>query len=136
DRRVSADINSASDAQVRDAIRNVVEEEEAEHERSALDQLNAGLSAGGRAAGGPEATLEALNERRVEVLLLQRGLALAGGRCPRDGLLTLATSGSCPADGTELDKVEDVGEAAVEAALLQDAEVIFVERYPDLGPHQ
>jgi peptide chain release factor subunit 1 len=136
DRRVAADINSASDAQIRDAVRDVVEEEEAEHERSALDRLNAGLGAGGRAAGGPEATLEALNEQRVEVLLLQRGVPLAGGRCPRDGLLTLATSGSCAADGAELDKVEDLGEAAVEAALLQDAEVIFVERYPDLGPHQ
>jgi hypothetical protein len=136
DRRVAADINSAGDAQIRDAVSDVVEQEEAEHERSTLDRLNAGLGAGGRAAGGPEATLEALNERRVEVLLLQRGLALAGGRCPRDGLLTLATSGPCPADGAELEEVEDLGEAAVEAALLQNAEVIFVERYPDLGPHQ
>jgi peptide chain release factor subunit 1 len=136
ERRVAADINSATDAQIRDAVSEVVEDEEREHERSALDRLEAGLGAGGRAAGGPEATLEALNERRVEVLLLQRGLALAGGRCPSDGLLTVATSGPCPVDGTELEKVEDLGEAAVEAALLQDAEVLFVERYPDLGPHQ
>ena len=77
----------------------VVEQDEREHERSALDRLAAGLGSGGRAAGGPEATLEALNERRVEVLLLQQGLTLAGGRCPRDGLLTLARSGPCPADG-------------------------------------
>jgi hypothetical protein len=136
DRRVAADINSAGDAQLRDAVSEVVEEEEREHERSALDRLAAGLGADGRAAGGPEATLEALNERRVEVLLLQPGLTLAGGRCPRDGLLTLARSGPCPADGTELEEVEDLGEASVEAGLLQDAEVLFVERYPDLGPHQ
>lgn len=136
DRRVSADINSAGDAQIRDAVTEVVEQEEREHERSALDRLVAGLGTDGRAAGGPEATLEALNERRVEVLLLERGLTLHGGRCPSDGLLTLATSGPCPADGTELEEVEDLSEAAIEAALLQDAEVLFVERYPDLGPHQ
>jgi hypothetical protein len=136
DRRVAADINSASDAQIRDAVSGVVEEVEREHERSALDRLEAGLGARVRAAGGLEATLEALNERRVEVLLLQRGLARRGGRCPSDGLLTVATSGPCPADGAELEAVEDLGEAAIEAALLQDAEVIIVERYPDLGPHQ
>jgi peptide chain release factor subunit 1 len=136
DRRVEADINYANDDQVRAAVSQVVEQEEGEHERSALDRLAAGLGSGGRAVGGPEATLEALNERRVEVLLLERGLARRGGRCPSDGILTVATSGPCPADGTEIEEVEDLSEAAVEAALLQDAEVIFVHRYPDLGPHQ
>jgi peptide subunit release factor 1 (eRF1) len=136
DRRVAADINSASDAQIRDAVSEVVQEEEREHERSALDRLEAGLGAGGRAAGGLEATLEALNERRVEVLLLERGSTRPGGRCPSDGLLTVATSGPCPADGTQLEEVQDLSEAATEAALLQDAEVILVERYPDLGPHR
>ena len=68
--------------------------------------------------------------------MLERGLARRGGRCPSDGMLTVATSGPCPADGTEIEEVEDLSEAAVEAALLQDAEVIFVHRYPDLGRHQ
>jgi peptide chain release factor subunit 1 len=136
DRRVEADINYAGDDQVRAAVSQVVEQEEREDERSALDRLAAGLGSGGRAAGGPEATLEALNERRVEVLLLERGLARSGGRCPSDGLLTVATSGPCPADGTEIEEVEDLSEAAVEAALMQGSEVIFVQRFSDLGPHQ
>jgi peptide chain release factor subunit 1 len=136
DRRVEADMNYANDEQVRAAVSDVVEQEEREHERAALDRLEAGLGMGEKAAGGPEATLEALNERRVEVLLLERGLRRQGGRCPSDGLLTVATSGPCPAGDGEVEEVEDLGEAALEAALLQDAEVIFVERYPDLGPHQ
>lgn len=89
-----------------------------------------------RAAGGPQATLDALNERRVETLLLENGLDCRGGRCPRDGLLSLETHGPCPADGTELEEVEHLREAVVEAALAQDAEVIVVKRYPDLGPHR
>ncbi len=136
DRRVEADINYARDEDIRAAVADVVEQEEREHERAALDRLEAGLGMGERAAGGPESTLEALNERRVEVLLLERGLRRQGGRCPSDGLLTVATSGPCPAGDGEVEEVEDLVEAAVEAALLQDAEVIFVERYPDLGPHQ
>jgi peptide chain release factor subunit 1 len=136
DRRVEADMNHASDEQVRAAVSEVVEQEEREHERSALDRLEAGLGTGERAAGGPQDTLEALNERRVEVLLLEHGVRRHGGRCPSDGILTVATSGPCPADGTELEEIEDLAEAAIEAALMQDAEVIFVERYPDLGPHQ
>jgi hypothetical protein len=48
----------------------------------------------------------------------------------------LETRGPCPADGTELEEVEHLREAVVEAALAQDAEVIVVKRYPDLGPHR
>ena len=39
-------------------------------------------------------------------------------------------------DGTELEPVEHLREAAVEAAIAQDAEVISINHYPDLGPFQ
>lgn len=134
--RVAVDVATANDAQIERALAELVEEDDRRRERAALDRLAAGLGSGGRAAGGPEATLQALSERRVEVLLLEEGFNGRGGRCPGDGLLTLQTSGPCPADGTELEEVEDLGEAAVEAAVAQDAEVIVVRRYPDLGPHR
>ncbi len=136
DRRVEVDMSYSNDEQVREAVAAVVEQEEQEHERAALDRLGQGLGSGARAAGGVEATLEALNERRVEVLLLEQGVQRAGGRCPSDGLLSVSSSGTCPADGADIDPVEDLGEAAIEAALLQDAELILVSRYPDLGPHE
>jgi hypothetical protein len=41
----------------------------------------------------------------------------------------------CPADGSELEELDHLREAAVEAALGQDAEVMFVRYHPDLGPH-
>jgi peptide subunit release factor 1 (eRF1) len=134
--RLSVDLSSATDDDIRKALAELVDEENGRRERDALNVLAARLGQGERAAGGPEATLEALNERRVEVLLLERGVARRGGRCPSDGLLTLQSEGECPADGTPLGPVEDLAEAAIEAAVLQDAEVLIVERYPDLGPHQ
>jgi len=135
-RRVEVDVSTATDDHVRAAISTLVDECEREREREALDQLAAGLGSGGRAAGGPEDTLEALGERRVQTLLLENGVDRPGGRCPTCGLLRLETHGRCPADGTELEEVEHLREAVVEASLAQDAEVLVVQRYPDLGPHQ
>jgi hypothetical protein len=47
-----------------------------------------------------------------------------------------AADGVCPADGGELEPLEHLREAAVEAALTQDAEVMVVHHHPDLGPFQ
>jgi peptide subunit release factor 1 (eRF1) len=135
-RRVDVDVATAADDQIRTAVLGLVDDAERERERSALDRLTAALASGGRGAGGPQATLEALNERRVETLLLENGIDRHGGRCPRCGLLTVQTHGTCPVDGTELEELEHLREAVVEAALIQDADVIVVQRYPDLGPHQ
>jgi hypothetical protein len=46
------------------------------------------------------------------------------------------SDGTCPADGSSLEEVEHLREAAVEAAIEQDAEVMVVRHYPDLGPFQ
>jgi hypothetical protein len=52
-------------------------------------------------------------------------------------VLTLESSGPCPTgDGGEIAPIEHLREAAIEAAVLQDAEVIVVTRYPDLGTFQ
>jgi peptide subunit release factor 1 (eRF1) len=135
-RRVEVDMGSASDDQIRAAVADLVEDEERSRERTALERLAAGLGGAGRAAAGPEDTLAALNERRVQTLLLEDGADRTGGRCPTCGMLMLEAHGSCPADGSELEEVEHLREAMVEAALVQDAEVIVVQRYPDLGPHR
>ena len=42
----------------------------------------------------------------------------------------------CTADGPSSSLVEHLREAAVEAAIAQDAEVILINHYPDLGPFQ
>jgi peptide chain release factor subunit 1 len=157
EQRVEVDVQNSNDDQVSAAATAVMEEDERRREREALDRMAAGVGrgsrvggaqseseAGGRGAGGPEQTLEALNERRVGSLLLatmgtsdavQTGFEREGGRCPECGLLTVATDGGCPADGTRLERVP-LREAAIEAATVQDADVVLVSRYPDLGPFE
>jgi hypothetical protein len=134
--RIDVDISSASEDQIRGAVMMLVEEDRREHERDALNRLADGIGHSSRGAGGPQDTVEALNERRVETLLLEGGFRRAGSRCPACGLLRAEVEGRCPADGTEVEKVEDLREAAVEAALAQDAEVLTVTHYGDLGPFQ
>jgi peptide subunit release factor 1 (eRF1) len=132
--RVEVDLSSATDEQVRAAVSRLLDEDEKRSEREALDRLAAGLGSGGRAAGGVEATLAALSERRVGTLLIEPRFDGQGARCASCGLLTLDASGSCPADGAELEFVEHLREAVVEAALSQSADVLAIRHYPDLGP--
>jgi peptide chain release factor subunit 1 len=134
--RVEVDISSATEAQIREAVEKLVAEDEKRTERERLDRLEEALGAGGRAVGGPRDTVEALNERRVSTLLIEPGFDGHGRRCPRCGLLLVDGDDRCPADGSELQDVDHLREAVVEAALAQDAGVLVVRSYPDLGPHR
>ena len=134
--RVDVDLSSAGDDEIRHALAKLVIEDEKRLERDALDRLAAGVGTGGRGVGGPEATLDALNERRVQTLLLEPGFDRRGARCPRDGLLLLDSDGRCPADGGPVGALEHLREAVIEAALAQGAAVMVVGHYPDLGPLQ
>ena len=135
--RIEVDLSSANDEEIRRAMATLVLDDEKRLERDALDRMAAGIGTGGRAVGGPADTLEALNERRVAALLLEPGFDGRGIRCLSCGLLMLeGGDGRCPADGGQLEEVEHLREAAIEAALAQDAEVTIVRHYPDLGPLQ
>jgi peptide subunit release factor 1 (eRF1) len=101
---------------------------------SALGELENRLGAGGAAARGLAPTLEALNERRVQTLLLALNFSASGTRCPRCGLLYPEETGTCPADGEAVVEVADLREAAVEAAVLQDAGVIVIGEGTDPEP--
>ena len=134
--RVEVDVSSAGDEEIRRALAKLVLADEKELERDALDRLAAGIGTGGRAVGGPADTLQALNERRVQMLLLEPGFDRVGARCQSCGLLLAEVQDRCPADGGKMEEIGHLREAAIEAALAQDAEVMVVRHYPDLGPLQ
>ena len=134
--RVEVDLSSTTDDEIRHALAKLVLEDEKQLERDALDRLAAGIGSGGRGVGGPKDTVDALNARRVQTLLLEPAFDRRGFRCLSCGLLMLESDGKCPADGGEVEEVEHLREAAIEAALAQDAEVTIVRHYPDLGPLQ
>lgn len=132
--RIDVDVENTTPEQVLAAAQPVMEAEDRRREREALDRFAQGVGRGGRGAAGLDDVLAALHERRVEILLYEPGLRAVGAACPRCGWIS-TTGETCPVDGSALEEVEDVVEAAIEAAVGQSAEVLPVRHHSDLGPH-
>src|SRR5215210_234902 len=102
---VRLDVENSSADDVRAEAARGMEEHERRRERELLDRLEHGLGAGGRAAAGADDVLGALEEARVDTLLLAEGLRASG-----------------------------VAERATQKALASSAEVVIV-RHHDLTSH-
>jgi peptide subunit release factor 1 (eRF1) len=95
-----------------------------------VDRLRDTIGAGGGVAG-LEATLAALVERRVDVLLVSEGYATEGWRC-RSCRYLGPLGRRCPVCAKDMDLVDDVVEEAVEEALANKCRVQMVRENADL----
>jgi peptide subunit release factor 1 (eRF1) len=129
--RIDVDVENTTPEQVLEAAAGEMEEEDRKHERQALDRLSEGLGTGGRAAAGLDDVLDALNQRKVEVLMFEQGLSAPGVVCPNCGW-TGGEGSSCPVDDSPLMERDDIIENAVQLAITQSAEVIAVRYHEDL----
>jgi peptide chain release factor subunit 1 len=129
--RLHLDVENSSIDDVRAAAGEAMEDWTRRRERDALDRLAEGVGRGGRGAAGLSSVLQALNEQRVEILLVGDGYRSAGGRDPSTGMLYAGDHGP---DGQELERCENVVEPAIEKAIEQSAKVIKVRHHDDLGP--
>ena len=125
--RIDVDVEHSSPEQVLEAARPCFEDVERRREEEAM----ARVEAGGRAAAGLEDVLVGLNERRVELLLGNERFSAPGSACPACGWLTGGRRRTCPVDGERLERLDDVSEAAIEAALQQSAEILPVRHLVD-----
>jgi peptide subunit release factor 1 (eRF1) len=129
--RVKVDVENTTPEAVREAAAPVIDAVDRAHERDALDRLAEAVGAGGRGVVGPDATIGALNERRVEILLLADGFSASGVFCRSCGWVGVEDLDTCPADGGELERRDDVVENAIELAILQSAEVLVSRHHRD-----
>jgi peptide subunit release factor 1 (eRF1) len=123
---------NATEAQVRDeALR--VEEQVERQKKAALVQRLRDLAGhpGGLAVTGLASTLQALAERRVDVLVVSEGYEVPGWRCHGCGYLA-AKGRTCPVCQSEMELVDDVVEQAVEDALNQSCKVTVCVGNADL----
>ena len=125
--RIDVDVEHSNADQVLEATRPRFEELEEQRESEALERL----AEGSRAAAGLEATLRALNERRVETLVVDERFSAEGSCCPTCGWLGPAGERACPVDGTELEPLDDLSEEAAELTIQQSAEIMVVRRRRD-----
>lgn len=131
--RIEIDVERSTPDEVRREAAAVMEEEEQARERAALDRLAQGIGTGTGAVAGLEHVLSALNEKRVEALLIEGGFRAPGVACPVCGWAG-ASGDVCPVEGSELEARDDVIENAVELALMQAAAVQLIRHHEDLRP--
>lgn len=95
----------------------------AEAERAGEAALAARLLESRLTARGIDDTLQALNERRVHRLVVDRAFGAPGRRCAGCDSLYAGPAGGCPRCGGRADPVDDVVDEAVKAAIVQGAGV-------------
>ena len=130
--RVTCDVENSSLDQVRACAGERILEFARNREREALDRLAQAVGSGSRGAAGLSQVLAAINDARVELLLVGRGMTAEGVCDPATGLL-YARAEELP-EGAEAKPVADIVEKALERALEQSAEVIGIRHHDDLGP--
>jgi peptide chain release factor subunit 1 len=118
--RLEVDVDTATPEVVLQAAQPLFDELERERESEALERL------GERGAWGLGEVLRALNERRVELLVLDEQFSAPGGQCPECNWLGPPEDQRCPADGSRLMAHDDLTDPAIELALQQSAGLLAV----------
>src|SRR4051794_3332155 len=123
---IDIDEDLADEAEVLEAVRPVMDAQFEREERELFGRFAEAKATAGPAAEGLEPVLAALVERRVETLLVREGAEAPGTKCVTCGWLGGAGVKHCPVDETELDAIENIVEAAIQAAIQQAAAVHVV----------
>ena len=118
--RIEVDVEHSSPDEVLEAARPLIDKLEHQREQEALEKL------GERGACGLDEVLPPLNERRVELLILDEQFGgVTGVQCLECGWLGLEGE-RCPADDSELTELEDLTEAMIELSVQQSADLLAV----------
>ena len=124
--------------QVRDAATPLVQAAEAQVEKETLESWIGWLGQKGKAVSGLEETLLALQEGRIQTLLVAADYAHDGRECQQCHALTTTEEETCPYCGGALTHVADIVNTAVTQVFEQNGRVEIV-RDPDnlalMQPH-
>lgn len=125
----------ATAAEIRKKLAPIFQSQLNQEEAEAIDLLRDRVRESHRAVAGLDRTLEQLQEGKVEVLVIGRGMAETGGRCTKCQFVLARTSGKCPYCGGEVEDSLDLGEEIVRIAEDQSVDIDFVEAsaLQDLG---
>src|SRR3954454_14379692 len=118
--RLELDVEHSNPDQVLEAARPLIEKLEREREHDALERL------GERGACGVEDVLPPLNERRVELLILDEQFGgVTGVQCLECGWLGLEGE-RWPSDGSPRVQLDDLREGMIELSVQQAADLLAV----------
>jgi peptide chain release factor subunit 1 len=125
--KLQIDVENASLDDVRTCVVDAIREHARRCEREALDRLQESVGRGGRGAAGVAEVLDALNQARVETLLIAESFSAPGRVDLEAGLLL-------PEGADQGEAVQDIVEPAIEKAVEQSAQTLVVRHHDDLTP--
>lgn len=120
--RFSLDVNSSQNA-ILARVDALAQENHDRQESTLLQSLGPELESGRTYVGGLDDVLAMLNERRVDLLLVESGYSVPGRKCPDCQTLQYHEQ-SCPTCDSQADSVADVVEEVREMAIRQSVRVI------------
>ncbi len=123
----------ATPAELLEIVEPVLERWRSDRETETIERWREEAGRSGRAASGWGPTLEAASEGRIELLLFGQGAVHEAWQCPACGRASLE-NGSCPLDGTQLDRRDDGLDVAVQQTLVHGGSVWAVRHHRDLDP--
>jgi peptide subunit release factor 1 (eRF1) len=130
---VQLDVEHSSPEDVQRVAGAAIQRQQEAYEQEILSRLDENLGRNLRAASGFDDVLAALNQARVEILVVSDGLQEPGSRDPLTGMLGRENSGF--ASGAAGEPVENLVEAAIEKAIEQSAEILVVRDPETLVEH-
>lgn len=116
----------ASEAEVLDRSMSIIQKSIAERKKALVDDL---ITAAHKDVGslGLSDTLMAVQEQRVQTMVIQEGFRAEGKMCTNCGYLTIKDTSECPACGEPVHDLEDMVDHLVHLAIGMDVEVVFVQ---------
>jgi peptide chain release factor subunit 1 len=121
---------TASHTEVLNKALQTGKQAEQAHETRRIQEMVNLARKGGNAIVGLDVTLSAVNEKRVQTLVVDENLQVLGYHCPSCGAVSARQMRECNYCNGKMDVVSDVIEMAVAATLRADGEVDIVSGQP------
>ncbi|MBL7198778.1 MAG: hypothetical protein ISS56_01375 [Anaerolineae bacterium] len=115
----------ASATDVLDRSMHIIQRSVAERKAALVQTVIAGSHQGSGSVGLAD-TLMAIQEQRVQTLVIQEGFRAPGHVCTHCNYLTLSEVDACPVCGGSARRMQDIVDYLVHRAILADIEVVFV----------
>lgn len=126
----------APEADIIEEARQVREEAESHLIHDLIERIQEYAGANGRGTIGLKETLQAINEQKVHILLVQDGFQEPGTRCPECGMLYAGRIETCQACGGSAEHVDNIVDAAVQKSLELGSSVEVATELDALEPIQ
>ena len=129
--RFAADVGKASVEQVREQGERMLKESLTQHRHELVREALGQARSNGRGVTGLRRVLRSLEMGEVQTLLMAENYTAHAVECPSCGHLDAHMVRYCPVCGRGTEKLEDVCEALVPAAIRRDVELVYVEDEPE-----